>query len=237
MPKAQRRPEEIEAVRQEIMARALELIVADGFDALSMRKLASRLNITAKTIYNYFHNKDELYLCLLTKGFEELLDSFEAAVKPYEEPMDRFEAAVRAYLNFGLQHANIYNLMFTWHVPKYNDYLGTPMEQAARDELETALKVADFFMALITACLGDSVAPKEKDIRLEMIQIWSHMHGYIAGVNNHLLDYMYDDPISLKDYIIDRALGGSYREMAALKQRLGLRVVANKQPNQTEEVE
>jgi AcrR family transcriptional regulator len=237
MPKAQRSPVEIEAVRQEIMALALEIIVADGFDGLSMRKLAARLNVTAKTIYNYFHNKDELYLCLLTKGFAELLDRFEAAVQPYTEPMDRFAAAVRAYIDFGLQNAHIYNLMFTWHVPKYNDYLGSPMERTARAELETALKAADFFIGLIKACLGDSVTPKESDIRFEMIQIWSHLHGFIAGVNNHLLDYLHDDPISLKERIIDRALASSRREMDALKKRLALKIVTNTRPHRTREEE
>jgi AcrR family transcriptional regulator len=231
MPKEQRSPEEIESVRRDIMEQALELIVTDGFDGLSMRKLAKRLGIAAKTIYNYFHNKDELYLYLLTRGFEDLLESFEMAVKGYDQPMDQFKATVRAYVAFGLKNANIYNLMFTWHVPKYNDYVGTPMEQSAREELTTALKCADFFMARIAACLGDAVAPKEEDVRCEMIQVWSHMHGYVAGINNSLLDYLHEDPITLKERIIERIIAGSQREMSALKQRLEMKIVAgNHQP-------
>jgi AcrR family transcriptional regulator len=72
MPKLQRSPKEIEAVREDILEHALDMIVRGGFNRFSMRKLAARLGIAAKTIYNYYRNQDELYLCILTKGFEQL---------------------------------------------------------------------------------------------------------------------------------------------------------------------
>ena len=222
MVKNQRSPEEIEAVRENIMAQALYLIVSEGYDGFTMRKLGTRLGLAAKTIYNYFHNQDELYLCVLTKGFEQLLERFETAIKPYEDPMAQLSALIRAYIDFGIEHANIYNLMFTLHVPKFNDYVDTPMEQVAQVELNTAFKCADFFMDRIKACLEDGVAVKESDIRCEMIRIWSQMHGYVAGINNTLLDYMHDHPIGLKSRIVDRIISTSQRELTALRQQLKL---------------
>ena len=225
MPKAQRSPEEIESVRLNIMEHALELIVTDGYDHFSMRKLGARLGVAAKTIYNYFHSRDELYLCILTKGFEQLYDLFESAAKPQKDPLEQLAALIRAYVNFGLEHANIYNLMFTWHVPKYNDYVGTPMEQAATAELTTALKCRDFFLRCISACLGEDVTAKEEAIGNELVQIWSYMHGYVAGINNSLLDYMHDDPVSLKNLTIDRIITGAQRDLTTLKERLKLKAV------------
>jgi AcrR family transcriptional regulator len=222
--KIQRSPEEIEAVREDIMTTALDLIVSEGYDGFTMRKLGTRLGVAAKTIYNYFHNQDELYLCILTKGFEQLLERFETATKPHNDPMAQLGASIRAYIDFGIEHANIYNLMFTLHVPKFNDYMDTPMEQAAQVELDTALKCADFFMDRINACLGDGVAVKESDTRCELIRIWSQMHGYVAGINNTLLDYMHDHPIDLKSQMIDRIISTSQRELTALRQRLKLKV-------------
>ena len=174
MPKVQRSPEEIELVREDIMNRALELIVSEGYDGFSMRKLAAGLGIAAKTIYNYFHNQDELYLCLLTKGFEQLFERFQTEIKSHDAPMSQLGATIRAYVEFGLEHANIYNLMFTWHVPKFKDYVGTPMEEVANSELTMALKCANLFMELIRACIASPLALNENEIRLEMIQIWSH---------------------------------------------------------------
>jgi len=53
MPKNRRSSEEINAIRENIMNHALELIILEGYDDFSMRKLGARLNIAAKTIYNY----------------------------------------------------------------------------------------------------------------------------------------------------------------------------------------
>ncbi|MEZ4549411.1 MAG: TetR family transcriptional regulator [Desulfobacterales bacterium] len=36
---------------------------------MSMRKLAGRLKMTAANIYNYYQNKDDLYLAIQTRGF------------------------------------------------------------------------------------------------------------------------------------------------------------------------
>ncbi len=79
MPKAPARPEVVEAIRERILKEALFIINKDGYANLSMRKLALRLGFTAKTIYNYYSNKDELYLMALTKGFQELAEQFRAA--------------------------------------------------------------------------------------------------------------------------------------------------------------
>ncbi len=222
MPKAQRSPEEIQLVRDDIMNKALELIVTDGYDGFSMRKLADRLGIAAKTIYNYFQNQDELYLCLLTKGFEQLLEYYTNAARQHKDPMDQIGAVIASYIEFGLENANIYNLMFTWHVPKFNDYLGTPMESVAQHELNTALKCTNFVMALVRDYLGDSPAIKEDELRVELILVWSHMHGYVAGINNTLLDYLHENPLSLKQIVIDRAIKNARLELSALKRQYGL---------------
>jgi len=209
MPKPQRSPKEIEAVREDILGHALDLIVLEGFNSFSMRKLAARLGIAAKTIYNYYRNQDELYLCILTKGYEQLYTAFERAVRTSPSPSAQLEAAIRAYVTFGLDNPHIYNLMFTWHVPKYNDYVGTPMEKAAYRELTAALKCSDLFMGLIDAFLEKKPGATEDVLRFEMIQIWSQMHGYVSGINNTLLDYMHETPLALQERIIERLVANT----------------------------
>ena len=216
MPKA-RTPEEIQLVREDIMNKSLELIITDGYDGFSMRKLAARLGITAKTIYNYFQNQDELYLCLLTKGFEQLLEYYTNAASQHKEPMDQIGAVIAAYIEFGLENANIYNLMFTWHVPKFKDYEGTPMENVAQRELNTALKCTDYVMSLVHDFMGSSPAVLENELQVELIQVWSHMHGYVSGINNTLLDYLHENPRSLKQIVINRAIKNTRLALMALR--------------------
>jgi len=131
---------------------------------------------------------------------------YQECAKAYDsepEPMARLRAMMRAYLNFGLTQSNFYNLMFTWHVPKYRDYLGTPMEKSARYELEESQKVYQLFIKAVRELVEQYVPADEDQIRAYIIYFWSALHGYVAGINNQLLSYMHDNPFSLSETIID----------------------------------
>jgi AcrR family transcriptional regulator len=203
MPRPKRSFAQIETIKEQILNEALNLMNRHGFDGFSMRKLGSRLGVSAKTIYNYYRNKDELYLVILTRGFEQLFERFENVFSSNRDPKKRLKAMGTEYLEFGLEHANIYNLMFTWHVPKFKDYIGTPMEEVAQVELETALKVSEIFIRAIIEASGQKKM-SEETARFHMIWMWSQMHGFVAGINNTLLDYMHESPISLKDKIVNQ---------------------------------
>ena len=216
MPKPQRRPEEIKAVRENILTHAVRLMTEEGYHNFSMRKLAKPLGIAAKTIYNYFRNKDELYLAILTKGFADLYDCCFRAYKSSPSPLGRMDAMLEAFLSFGLDQANVYNLMFTWHVPKYNDYIGTPMEAAARAELDVALRVADLFTDAIRQAAAPVCRLDGAHARFLLVHSWSQLHGYVAGVNNHLLDYMSDDPVLLKHRMQEQIVTNLNREFQSI---------------------
>jgi AcrR family transcriptional regulator len=220
MPRAKRTQKEVESIKEQILREALELMNKHGFEGFSMRKLGNRLGVSAKTIYNYYNNKDELYLVILTNGFARLYDRFESAYKKHASPMDRLEALGREYLFFGLEHANIYNLMFTWHVPKFKDYLGTPLEPVAQFELETALKVSELFMKAIKETSPEGAPFTDDEARFHMIWMWSQMHGFVAGFNNTLLDYMHENPATLKEKILKQTFG-QFKQEIAKKQKAG----------------
>ena len=197
MPKQQRSPEEIQAVKDDILNQSVQLMAEKGFEGFSMRKLSARLGIAAKTIYNYYKNKDELYLAILTLGFERLHDLCESAGADHADPVMKVEAMVRAFFDFGLEESHFYNLMFTWHVPKYNDYVGTEMEPAARIELDAAMKLADLFIDAVKSCAPSGGEMPEKEARFIMINFFTRLHGFVASYNNTLLQYMHEDPGSL----------------------------------------
>jgi AcrR family transcriptional regulator len=232
MPRAKRSQKEVESIKDQILQEALELMNKYGFEGFSMRKLGERLGVSAKTIYNYYNNKDELYLVILTNGFSQLHDRFESAYKERSSPMERLEAMGREYLFFGLEHANIYNLMFTWHVPKFKDYIGTPLEATAQFELETALKVSEIFIKAIKETSPEGAPFNDEEARFHMIWMWSQMHGFVAGFNNTLLDYMHENPLTLKDQILKHTFSQFKYELNK-RQKSGTMVSLNKQPSST----
>jgi AcrR family transcriptional regulator len=202
MPRAQRTPEQVEAVKARILERAVELMNRVGYRDFSMRGLARELKVSPPTLYAYFHDKDELYLCILIEGFGQLHRQIKDACDRTRDPMERLRAIATAYVSFGFQRANFYNLMFTWHVPKYNDYRGTPVEPVAELELASALSVAGLVTDAIRRCAPPGYTLTEPVARFLLVYFWSTLHGFIAGINNTLLMYMHDDPLSLVDEIV-----------------------------------
>jgi len=199
MPRVQRKQEEVDAIKENILQQAVQLMNQVGYQDFSMRMLAREIRVSSPTLYSYFQGKDNLYLCILTEGFSRLYEIMLAAYRSSEDPIKRIAAVARAFTDFGLGSTNFYNLMFTWHVPKYNDYVGTPLEPVARLELDTAMKVVNLSLTSIMECAGPGYTLHEKDARFILVCIWSTLHGYIAGMNNTLLTYMHEAPGSVKD--------------------------------------
>ncbi len=187
MPKKKSTPEQVEAERDRICDIALDIICEEGYDCFSMRRLAARLGIAAKTIYNYFTNKDELYLKILAKGFDELARRYDAIFKTCDNPIERLSQMNRAYVDFGISNPNYYNIMFNWNVPKFIDYVGTEQGIAAQAGRHIARRVIDLTIQSIAdvAALTGCFPPKQAPYRT--LQHWSALHGIVSLYNSRII--------------------------------------------------
>ncbi len=187
MPKAIRSLEEIETVKNEILTTALKLMCDDGFDALSMRKLATRLKMTAANIYNYYENKDDLYLAIQTMGFQMIVDRFSEIYASDQPIRKKLHDMMHAYLKFGVENPDYYEIMFSRNTPKYADYKGTPMEPTAYIEKQTALKVSEITTRTIMELYDGNDAIDENEALYRTIIVWSTLHGVVNLFNSRVL--------------------------------------------------
>lgn len=203
MPRKQRPPEEIEAVKNRILEEALALITEFGYEGFTMRKLGIRMGMAAKTTYNYFANKDEIYLHVLTRGFQLVYEDLKNVYDRSDDPLDRLRGMSHALVDFAVTRSNYYDIMMTWYVPKYNDYVGTPLEETAYRELQTALKSAELFIKLMEEIADACGNLRKEEARLDFIRLLTGLHGIVALYNNKILDYLHDDPASILDALTD----------------------------------
>jgi AcrR family transcriptional regulator len=180
MPKPPASPEAVEAVRERILAETLSIINQDGYADLSMRKLARHLGFSAKTIYNYYSNKDELYLMALIKGFQELSEEFRAAYESSENPVEKLRAVVRAYVRWGIENRHYYNIMFSMNTPKYADYVGTRMEETADRQNRVALELARIGSSVLREVASYNGSVEPGDTTFHLLHIWSTLHGLVS---------------------------------------------------------
>ena len=193
MPKAPMTKEEIESTREHILDTALDIIIKDGFNNLSVRKLASRLGVTATTIYNYYTSKDELNLMIRIRGFEKLHGLLIERSAPFNDIEGQLKAMIRAYVEFGLTHPSYYDIMFNLHTPKYLDYVGTDIEPLAYHEKQNALKCLSLFIAPIGAYINVTGEEKDQFVLYLFVKYWSDLHGLITLCNSRLFHEVLDN--------------------------------------------
>jgi len=193
MPKSPMTKEEIENTRGRILDTALDIIIKEGFHNLSLRKIASRLGVTATTIYNYYANKDEINLMIRIRGFEKLYDLLTKRSVPFNDIEYKFKALIRAYIEFGLTNPSYYDIMFNLHTPKYLDYVGTEIEPLAYTEKQNALKCLSLFMEPISAYIPSQGKEKDHFVLYQIVKFWSDMHGLVTLKNSRLFHEVLDD--------------------------------------------
>lgn len=219
MPKAPMTREEVEITRGRILDTALDLIIEQGFNNLSLRKIASRLDVSATTIYNYYTSKDELNLMIRIRGFQMLYNVLTERSSMFNgpdhnDPEGRLKAMMRGYVEFGLTYPSYYDIMFNLHTPKYLDYVGTDMEPAAYNEKQNALKCLAIFIESISAYITKKGKGKERFVLYQVTKFWSDLHGLVTLCNSRLFHEVLDDV----DGFIDDRLSDLIDTMIRLKE-------------------
>ncbi len=185
MPKPARNPGDIEIIKEKILDVALDILFDQGFSNLSMRKIALGTKMTAANIYNYFSNKDEIYLAIQTRGFALLYEDFSDIAKNNKDPFVRMRQMIQAYIDFGLNCPDQYEIMFSKNTPKYSDYIGTRLEPSATLEKQTALGVARISTQTILEMTKENPCPETAGY--QTIRLWTALHGIVSLMNSRVL--------------------------------------------------
>jgi AcrR family transcriptional regulator len=100
-----------EDVARKILDAARELFVAEGYQNVSIRKVAEKVEYSPAAIYSYFSSKDDIFLALAEEGFR-LLFTTKAPVAEASSPTDSIRAAFWHVYLFSKSHPEYYALMF-----------------------------------------------------------------------------------------------------------------------------
>ena len=206
MPKITRSVEEVDAVRERILDCALKILVKNGYESLSMAKLGSKMNMTAANIYNYYSSKDELLIAIHKKTYAMLHTKMRNAVEAADTPLQRFWNMINAFVEFGTQNINIYDVMFNRPIKQYSDYIGTPLEEVSSDEFHSSLQALDFAIGIIRDYLETRPDMNPDDAKFLTIQNISAMHGIISLHNSRVLDQIVDDPEMVLKTVINNMI-------------------------------
>jgi AcrR family transcriptional regulator len=105
-----RRAREREEVRKLILKGACELIKKDGYEKLTIRAIADRVEYSPMALYNHFPDKDAILIELAEDGFAELVKKIPTSTRL--SPLAALKRGMLAYVTFGLKHPDEYRLVF-----------------------------------------------------------------------------------------------------------------------------
>jgi AcrR family transcriptional regulator len=106
----ERQEREREAVARAILDAARDLFVAEGYQHVSIRKIAEKIEYSPAAIYGYFASKDDIFLALAEEGFRILFACNDAA--PGTDPIEEMRGGFWRLYEFSKEHPEYFALMF-----------------------------------------------------------------------------------------------------------------------------
>ena len=147
-----------------IVTTARDLAEAEGWDAVTTRRLAELIEYSQPVLYSHFRGKDAIMAAVAVQGFAEIADRMRTAHSEAATPRAALAAVVSAYADFAERHPALYDAMFVHAVDLRFAHPETP---AALLEGFGAIREAARPFA------GDD----DLDVRTE--ELWAGVHGLV----------------------------------------------------------
>jgi len=170
----ERRDREREQLRRKILAAARELFAERGYEAVTMRKIAERIEYSPTAIYLHFADKLDVLRACCDEDFLSLAKKFRK-IAEIADPIERLTATGRAYAAFAFRHPNHYRLMFM--TPR-------PVVGMEKREIERGNPEEDAY-AFLKWTVGEAIAsgrlrPELTDVALVSQVVWAGVHGIVS---------------------------------------------------------
>jgi AcrR family transcriptional regulator len=183
----ERRAREREELKELILDTARTLFVEEGYEAVTMRRIADRIDYSATALYVHFKDKAALFRELCERDFYALGQRFQELAR-IADPVERLRQTGLAYVDFALDHPNHYRLMFmTPH----------PLIEPAQELVRKGNPEEDAY-AFLKATLAEGQArglfrPEFDDLERTAQVMWAGVHGlvslHIAKCNDSWVDW------------------------------------------------
>lgn len=169
---SERRLREKEKLRSAILGTAWNMVENDGWQSLSIRRIADAIEYSVPVIYDHFQNKEAILFEFAKEGFTILVKKIEEATAKKEGPGEQLKLIAYAYWDFAFKYREHYQLMY-----------GLGMQGC---EVEKCLPEKTTFRKLvmepITQLIEKGNNPKANPC-LKYYTFWSILHGLISIKN------------------------------------------------------
>ncbi len=171
----ERREREKSETRDKILDAARELFVTEGYEGVSMRKVAERIEYSPTAIYVHFADKEELFRELCHQDYARLAQVFQSSAIS-SDPTERLRQIGAIYIDFGIRFPNHYKFMFMTPHPVHD------FDDEDRDMRGNPEKDAYAFLKWAVQQAIDAGRFRQgfNDAELISQTLWASVHGVIS---------------------------------------------------------
>lgn len=180
-------------IRKMILDASMKLFVEEGFDHVSIRKIADLIEYSPTTVYLYFKDKDEIFFNLHDMGFQKYQE-LNRNLDSIQNPLLRLHKMGENYINFGLDNPEYYDLMFIQREPMEKlTELGCDWEngEAAMTRLRDT----------VVECMEKGYIAKGDPIQVSL-GVWSFVHGLVSLANRERMDKLIQDRAMIRPALL-----------------------------------
>jgi AcrR family transcriptional regulator len=164
---AERKERQKKELRDNILRVAWQVVNEEGWQSLSIRKIAEAIEYSVPVVYDHFENKEAILSEFSRQGFRLLSEKLQQAKQTRRKPARQLEALAYAYWDFAFEHKAYYQLMFG---------LGMPGCESVRKVPELMA-----FIEVISTTIEPMVqAESPTQVVLKVHSFWSMIHGLVS---------------------------------------------------------
>jgi AcrR family transcriptional regulator len=198
MGTVQSRMQHKEDLRNLILSTAWQMVKDEGWQSLSIRKIAEAIKYSVPIIYDHFENKEAIYLEFARSGFELLSKKISRAIQKSNDPVEQIKAIADAYWNFACRNKEYYQLMYGVGMQ------GCEIEKCFPERKEFRHLVMEPIVAIINKGKNKNVDPC-----LKYFTFWSILHGLVSikSMNDNVSD-------EVNKMVVDDAIAGFIKNLS-----------------------
>ena len=166
---AERKLRQKEEFKASILEAAWLQVLADGWQSLSIRKIADAIEYSVPVIYTHFENKEAILLEFTKEGFQKLAEQLQEVKDQHSDPSLQLEAISNAYWDFAFEHKEYYQLMFGLGIPACE-----MVNQIAEMKVMTMIMISTIKEAI------EGSENREADYFLKYHTYFSILHGIVS---------------------------------------------------------
>lgn len=189
-----RREKQKAELRSELLDAAHKLVKEEGYEGLTIRKLANRVGYAPMSVYSYFADKQDILFALAEDAFETLARNIEA--HPSDDPIEALKAVMTEYAAFGLGNPNEYRTVFMTEKTKLP-------EGRSYEDMEEGNPAMKALISRVEACVA--AGKLHGDARAIATMLWAVGHGTISLLITFPF-YPFGDPQAFVNRMCDSTL-------------------------------